>query len=207
VVKIDPARLKPLAGKYAVDSDHMAVVSEADGRLFVRVTSGAKAELFPIAGNKFVRKDESGMHRFEADARTGKTVRLTIERNRRERGYERMGDDFSVPLEWLLAGQVDKAMAGYRELYRKDPYDRNIGGMRLLYVVEDLLTKGKIKESMSLLHLVADLHPDLVKKMYATLNNEMRMLMRSPMMPEAVKKQVKDSYNSMLKKLGLKELE
>lgn len=200
-------KLIPLAGVYAIDSDHMMVVKLDKGQLFIRGTGNPQTRLFPIAGNKFVRKDSTSLYSFETTGPEGKVSHMVLTRNGRTRKYTRKPGDYMVPLELLHAGRVDDAMAGYREMFKTNPKDRNIDGMRLLYVVEHFLTRGKIRESMGLLHLTAELYPGLIKKMANTLNNEMRLLMRNPMMPDAMKKQVKDSYNAMLKKLGLKEIE
>jgi hypothetical protein len=60
---------------------------------------------------------------------------------------------------------------------------------------------------MALMHLTAEFHPDLIKKLHNTLNNEIRLFLRLPDIPEPVKQQFKKDYNSMLRKLGLKEID
>ncbi|MCP5050505.1 MAG: beta-lactamase family protein [bacterium] len=207
IVNIDPAKLKPLAGKYAVDSDHLLSVNETNGQLYAQVTSSGKGKLFPVSESKFIRKDQSVVYQFVKDDKTGKVLRVEAERNGQTRSYSRKGDDYTVPLELLLTGQIPKALEGYRQLKTQNPSNPMIGGMRLLLLTEELIGKGRLEGALALLHLTAELHPEFIKKMYTTLNNEIRLLLRNPSIPEPIKQKIKDSYNSMLKKLRLKPLE
>lgn len=206
-VTLSEDKLNALRGVYSIDSDHMAVVSATKGKLFIRVTSRPEVELIPVAGGTFVRLDSEVVYSFGSAEKSAIAQRMHVNNNGVERNYPRMDDSYKTPLEWLLAGNIDAAVNGYRDLFKRNPQDRNIDGMRLLYLVENLMGKAKIREALAVLHLTAGLYPQLMKKMVPTLNNELRLLMRSPMIPDAAKKQVKDSYNSMLKKLGMKELD
>ncbi len=207
VIKLAPEHLKALVGKYGIDSDHMATVSQTNGRLYIRITSGEEEEMFPISQTRFVRKSERLVYEFVSDEKTGKVSRLAAERDDHKRVFERKGDDYTVPHELLLAHQVDKALAGYRELYKENPKEPMVEGMRLLGLTERLLRKGYVPESIAMLHLTAEFHPDLIKQLYNVLNNEIRLFLRTPGIPEAAKQQLKEGYNSMLKKLGLKEID
>ncbi len=207
VIQLTPEQLKPLAGKYGRDSDHMFTVTLENGRLYSRITLAEKGEMFPISPTKFVRETERMVYEFVTDPKTKKVVRIVGIRTGRQPMFERKGDDYTVPLELLLAHRVDKALDGYREMYRQNPKDRMVDGMRLLMLAERFIHKGYLKEAMALMHLTAELHPDLIKKMHNTLNNEIRLFLRLPGIPEPVKQQFKEGYNSMLKKLGLKEID
>jgi CubicO group peptidase (beta-lactamase class C family) len=207
VIRLTPEQLKPLAGKYSRDSDHMLTVTLENGRLYSRITLAEKREMFPISQTKFVRQTERMVYEFVIDPETKKVVRIVGIRNGRKPIFERKGDDYTVPLELLLTHQVDKAIEGYRELYRQNPKDSMLEGMRLLMLAEQLIYKGDLKEAMALMHLTAEFHPDLIKNLYRTLNNEIRLLLRLPDIPEPVKQQLKESYNSMLRKLGLEEID
>lgn len=207
LIKIAPEKLKSLTGKYAVDSDHILTVTWENNRLNARVTSGEKAEIFPISKTKFIRQDERVVYEFVTDAKTGKILNITAHRHGQERTYQLKGDDYTVPLELLLAHQVEKALEGYRKLKAKNPFDQNVQALRILFLAEELIRKGYLKEAIGLIHLAAEFHPEFIKKMYSTLNNEIRIILRNPMIPESFKKELKDGYNSMLKKLGLKEID
>jgi CubicO group peptidase (beta-lactamase class C family) len=207
IIKIAPEKLKPLAGKYAPDSDHILHITWENNKLYARVTSGEKAEMFPISETKFVRKDERVIYEFVSDPKTGKVLKIAARRHGQERSFERKGDDYTVPLELLLAHQVEKALEGYRNLKAKNPYDQNVQALRLLFLAEELIKKGYLKEAIGIIHLTAEFHPEFIKKMYSTLNNEIRIILRNPMIPDSFKQQLKEGYNSMLKKLGLKEIE
>jgi CubicO group peptidase (beta-lactamase class C family) len=207
LVKISPEKLKPLTGKYSVDSDHILTITWENNQLNAQVTSAEKAEIFPISETKFVRKDESVTYEFVSDAKTGEILKIAAYRHGQKRSFERKGDDYTVPLELLLAHQVEKALEGYRKLRAENSFDQNVQALRLLYLAEELIRKGYLKEAIGLIHLAAEFHPEFIKKMYSTLNNEIRIILRNPMIPESFKKELKDGYNSMLKKLGLKEID
>jgi hypothetical protein len=98
-------------------------------------------------------------------------------------------------------------MEAYRKLRKQNPKDPMLGGMRLLGLVEQLIIKGYLTEAIALLHLTAEFYPEFIKQLYNTLNNEIQLFLRDPMIPESLKQQLKQGYNQMLKKLGLKEIQ
>ncbi len=207
VVPCTPEKLKTFVGKYEVDSDHLLAVSEENGHLYGLLTSMEKGELFPVGEGKFVRKDDSAIYEFFTNAETGKASHLEVVRNERRRGFLRVGDEAVVPFELLMSAQLEKAAVGYRQLKAQNAADPNVDATRLLYLTEDLVSRGMIPEGMVLLHLAAEFDPDFIKSMATTLNTEIRMLLDNPSIPEPYKEQIKASYNGMLRKLGLKELE
>lgn len=207
VFKTTPEQLNSLVGKYQRDPDHMVTVTLENGRLFARLTMQEKGELFPISETRFVRVTERMVYEFVVDPGTKKVVRMVGRRDGREPVFQRKGDDFAVPQEHLLAHRVEQGLDGYRKLYRKNPRDPMVGGMRLLGLAEKFIYKGYLKEAIGLIHLTAEFHPGLVKKLYKTLNNEIRLFLRAPGVPEGAKQVLKEGYNSMLRKLGLKEIE
>ncbi|UCH93549.1 MAG: beta-lactamase family protein, partial [Candidatus Aminicenantes bacterium] len=172
IIIISAEKLKSLPGKYDVDSDHMLTITEENGRLYARVTFSDKAEIFPISESKFIRRDQRVVYEFVKDPKTKKIDHIAAERNKRVRIYDRKGDDYTVPLELLLARQPDQALEAYRKLRKKNPRDTNLEGMRLLGLVEQLIIKGYLTEAIGLLHLTAEFYPELIKKLYNTLNNE-----------------------------------
>jgi len=207
LVKVEPESLKPFAGKYAMNSDTMLKVSFEENRLFAQVTTGQKAELFPIAPNKFIRRDQTVVIEFVKDEASNEIKKAIAERNGQKRDYERKGDDFTVPMELLLSNKTDQAMDAYRKLKAENPTDPMIQPLRLLLQVEELIMKKYGYEAAALLNLVAEFNPEFIKAMQATLDNEIRTLLEEPSIPELFKKDMKKSYNEMLRKLGLKELE
>jgi CubicO group peptidase (beta-lactamase class C family) len=207
IIEISPEKLKSLPGKFAVDSDHMLTITEENNQLYAQVTFTDKAEIFPISETKFIRRDQRVVYEFVKDPNTKKIVHITAKRNRRTRTYQRKKDDFTVPLELLLARQPDKALEAYRKLRKQNPKDPMLEGMRLLGLVEQLIIKGYLTEAIALLHLTAEFYPEFIKQLYNTLNNEIQLFLRDPMIPESLKQQLKQGYNQMLKKLGLKEIQ
>lgn len=207
VVPCTPEVLKTFVGKFEVDSDHIMTLTEENGHLYGQVTTGEKGEMFYMGENKFMRKDTGGLYEFFKNNETGKVTHLEVARNDRRRGYLKMGDDFTVPMELLLSGQLEQAAVAYRRLKAQNPEDPNVAATRLLLLTENFVSRGIIPEAMVLLHLAAEFDPDFIKSMENTLNTEIRMLLGNPSMPEPYKEQIKASYNQMLRKLGLKELE
>jgi len=105
-----------------------------------------------------------------------------------------------------LAQRVEEAAAAYRKLRAQAPQDENIDGMRMLYLVQNFIEGGKLPEALTMLHLTAEFHPELIKQMQTTLTNEVNTILQNPQVPQAAKQQIKDSFNGMMKKLGLKEI-
>ena len=103
----------------------------------------------------------------------------------------------------MLHQQLDKALHGYRMLRTQDPSDKNLNRWRLLRLSQRLFARGKTNEALAMLHLTAEFNPEFIKKMSATLNNEIRLILKNPMLPETMKKKIKAGYNKMMHKLGL----
>jgi CubicO group peptidase (beta-lactamase class C family) len=206
-ITVSPEKLDPLPGKYAVNSDNSLTVSKENDRLYVLATFAEKVQLFPISETQFIRKDQRVVYKFVKDPITGEISHISADRDGQKSLYNRKSLDYTVPMELLLAHRLGKGLEAYRNLRAQDPKDPNLDGMRLLGLSERLLMKGYLTEAIGLIHLTAEFYPELIKQLYSTLNNEIQIFLREPGIPEPAKQQLKEGYNQMLRKLGLKELE
>jgi CubicO group peptidase (beta-lactamase class C family) len=207
VYKMSPKKQKALTGKYKIDSDHLLEVTEENGRLYARVTFSDIVEIAPIGKNKCLRTDAAVEYEFAADPGNGQILRVIRRKGDQEKVYERQADDFIVPGELLMRGELGKAMEGYRKLKEQNPFDPMINGFRLLNLAHFLMQQFKVQETLALLDLVADLHPQVIKNLRLTLNTELKRVLSNPAVPRPMKDQVKEGYNRIMRKLQLQEIE
>ncbi len=144
-------QLRKLSGHYRLGSDEVLSVSPGRGVLRVQPLLGEAYELFPVEGGDFIRQEPPTHYTFDAAGLVAK--KLFDEQN----GVHVTPGD-STPLQQLLAGKVDAALAGYRKLKDLDVTDPAISELRL----NDLgyqLQEHTPDKALAIFQLNAELYP------------------------------------------------
>jgi CubicO group peptidase (beta-lactamase class C family) len=145
-------QLRKAVGRYRVGSDEVLAVSAGRGVLRVQPLVGEAFELFPVEGGDFVRPEPPARYAFDLaglvatnlfEQQTG--VRVTP------------GD--TTPLELLLAGKVERALAGYRKLKDLSVTDPAIAELRLNALGYELQQTAPAK-GLAVFQLNAELYPE-----------------------------------------------
>ena len=158
-VPLSPEELAPFAGRYKIDSDEVLTIALKDSRLEGRTTERPASELVPVSGNEFVHRDGPERLVF-AKAENGVSPSVILRTPRSELTAERMPGDVLTPLEMLLAGKTEEALAAYRELKAGNPKDQAVDENRLNSLGYGFLVDKKLVEALAVFKLNVELYPE-----------------------------------------------
>jgi CubicO group peptidase (beta-lactamase class C family) len=150
---LPPETLARYAGRYGLDSATALVVSASGKDLAAKPSLRKAFTLVPVSSDTFVRRDQDVRYTFRADE-------ISIVENGKTTTARRLPADRRLPAEELEAGHADAALAGYRELRRKDPPDPAADEDKLNVIGYYLMRDGKKAESVAVLRLNSELYPD-----------------------------------------------
>lgn len=150
--RLSTAQLQALAGRYRVGSDEVLVLEAGSGVLRGRVLLGEAFELYPVEADTFLRLDPPGRYILDA---AGVQVQTPSDDARGPRLLK--GE--TVPLEMLLAGNVQGALAGYRRLHRIEKGDPAISEGRLNELGYELQPRAPDK-ALVIFRLDTELYPN-----------------------------------------------
>jgi len=206
-VTLTPDQRSALCGKYTIDSDHLLVITQDGERLYARQTFLPAVEILPISDSRCVRTDQDVIYEFKRKEGSPEVIQVIEHQDGKTDTYSPHSAETVIPGELILAGELDKGIEAYRQLFSKNPQDPNVSGMRLVQLSHRMILMQQIEAGVKILELTADLYPQLIKGMHQTLNTEVLQLLKHPYIPENVKTQIKEGYNRIMKKLELPELE
>jgi CubicO group peptidase (beta-lactamase class C family) len=149
---IDAARLRQLSGRYRIGSDELLTLAPGRDFLEAKPLLGERFELFPVAANEFLRLEPPMLYRLD-------DAGLVLEGPLGQRNGLRIPASTAVPLELLLGGKPDAAIAAYRALRRMDRSDPAISEPRLNDLAYELLARDKEK-ALVILELNAEFYPE-----------------------------------------------
>jgi CubicO group peptidase (beta-lactamase class C family) len=149
---VSEEQLRKLTGRYRLGSDQVLTVTAARGTLKVQPLLGETFELYPVEGGDFLRPDPPTRFTFDGGGLVAKTLFG-------DQSGVRIGNADFTPLQLLLAGKVDEALAGYRKLKQLDAADPAIAELRLNDIGYELeqRTPGK---ALPMFQLNAELYPE-----------------------------------------------
>jgi CubicO group peptidase (beta-lactamase class C family) len=153
-----PDRLQRLAGRYLLDVDQVATVMVDGDHLKADVTGEPSIELYPIADNEFIRRDRDSKIRF-ACGEDPAGDKLQVTEGGYTKSFARMSDDRRTPYEDLSAGNIEAALARYREIRTGNSANPAIAEARINTIGYELLGSGKLKEAIAILSLNVEFYP------------------------------------------------
>lgn len=206
-ISLPPGKMEKLTGKFAINSDHLLNITFENGKLYSRSTFEQKIEILPIAENKCVCTDEDVVYEWLLDPKTQQVTHLFWIAAGNKLELPAKPADYTVPGELLMAGQLPQALAAYRQLAKENPNDPMVNGQRLLQLAYFMMQQSRVNESLALLELVADISPQAIINIHKTLDTEVNMILQNPQIPDAIKLQIKEKYNAVMKKLQLPEIQ
>jgi tetratricopeptide (TPR) repeat protein len=151
-VPVAPERLSSYAGRYLINPDRVLNVTLEGGRLFAQPTQGVKSEIFPISETTFTRQDAPLRITFEP-------AKATFSGGNNTSDAPRLADGTPIPYELLQAGKADEAVAAYRRIQKEQPSNVAVSEQRLNTLGYELLRAKKLRESLAVFALNAELYP------------------------------------------------
>ncbi|MCH9651651.1 MAG: serine hydrolase [Deltaproteobacteria bacterium] len=156
-------KLAAITGRYRVHGDEAFAIDTADGQLTMRSSDGNAVPLFQVAPGTLARMDREWSYRVEReDARVTGILQIMPGRGGEEERTllaGRMGEQERLPMDWLIEGNRDKAVAAYRNLHREHPDDRGVAEDRLNQLGYRLAGSGEIEQALAVLEANTQLYP------------------------------------------------
>ena len=161
LVAVSPERLQRFTGRYLIDVDQTATVTVNGDRLKADVTGEPSVELYPISEDEFIRRDRDSKVRFVTGSGAGGGA-LQIREGGFTKSYARMSDDQKIPYEDLGTGNIEAALARYREIRTGNPSHPAIAENRINMIGYDLMGRGKLQEAIAAFMLNVEFYPTSV---------------------------------------------
>jgi len=159
VVKLPPADLDALSGRYQINGDDVLPLSVAGGRLLGRAGTTQEFELHAVNRDRFVRKDRQIVYEVERGGGGGVTGIRVVPQGDDPFMAPRVETAKRFPSEDLAAGRMDEALAGYRKLFAEKPSDPGISESRLNNLGYQLAAGGELPKAAAILKLNTELYP------------------------------------------------
>jgi len=150
-VPMSEEQLRKLAGRYRLGSDQVLTVTVTRGGLKAQPLLGEGFELYPVEGGDFIRTDPPTRFTFDGGGLVAKTLFG-------DQPGVRIGAVDTTPLQLLLAGKIDAAMAGYRKLRDLDKSDPALGELRLNDLGYEMQQRSP-QDALALFQLNTEFYP------------------------------------------------
>jgi len=153
VVSLSEDVLKPLEGRYKLDSDSMVTIRVKGTALTIGEPGQPAVDLLPVSKTEFINRNRPIRYFFE------KPGELTLRGSGWERKAVRMAADEKVPMECLFAGKFEEAAGLYRKIFAVNPKDPNVEESRLNTIGYQILGRKLAGPAVIIFRLVTELYP------------------------------------------------
>ncbi len=158
-VILDAGALGRFQGRYRRGSDAVLTISLRDGKLFGLQTEGSEFELVPVAAREFARRDVQVRYVFGGTG-AAEAGEVMIIAPGGKSSAARLEEGVKVPFELLQEGRLEEAVAGYRDLWTKDPKDQAVAEGRINNMGYALLGENKAAAAVALFEFNVERFPD-----------------------------------------------
>jgi CubicO group peptidase (beta-lactamase class C family) len=157
---IDPEIVQVITGRYHNGSDGGISITSDNERLYVKYLRADRPdELFRVSEKMYMTAYQEREYVFDIDNKGVVSLQIS-NAGGNELSHRKLQDDEKVPYEYLLAGDFDNAMKGYRALLAADPDDQNVEESGLNRQGYELLQAGKNKLALDIFKINTMLYPN-----------------------------------------------
>ena len=158
ITAVESKSLDDYVGRYLVNPDRVLTFTKENDKLFVQPTRSPKLELFPIAANRFIRKDAAIQYSFlQKTGENADTVKINSDDGASL--APRVSPNFKVPYEHLLAGNFENAVAAYRKIKQEQPNNDVVAEGRINNLGYELLGQKNYPAAIAIFKLNVELYP------------------------------------------------
>lgn len=161
-MNIEPSLVAKISGRYQADN-RVATVFQKDGKLFVKNIFNVDAnELIRVSDSTFVTRNSTRLIQFKPNTKDKSITMNNINRNDGAvtSSLVKTNTAQKEPIEFLIDGEFEKALRGYRALREQNPTDLTVSEDYVDDLAEHFLNQGKAKLSQSTFKLNTLLYPD-----------------------------------------------
>jgi CubicO group peptidase (beta-lactamase class C family) len=159
-MKMDTTTFSKIRGRYRNSSDGVISIYNEGNRLFRKELRSEPNELFKISDSTFISRESDELIQFKTNPADGQLNLLLLNVNGKpaEFTHPLIQINEKVPYEFILAGDFDQALKGYRVLLEnKDPA---INEGNINHQGYDLLESGKNKLAQDVFKINTLLYPN-----------------------------------------------
>ncbi len=159
VISLDATKLDEYTGRFKVNPDRILTISREGGKLFAQPTGDPKFELLPVSEGTFIRREQPVKYVFS----TGSSIKhelLAVLPNGNRQSAPRVAADDLVPSELVMAGQIEKALAAYRQIKKETPNNVAVSESRLNTLGYNFLRAKKLPEAIAYFKLNVEFYPN-----------------------------------------------
>ena len=159
IVAVESKSLDDYVGRYLVNPDRVLTVIKENNKLFTQPTQAPKLELFPIAANRFIRKDAAIQYSFLQKS-GDKVDTMKIDFDGGASLAPRISPDVTIPYEHLLAGHFEVAVEAYRKIKQEQPNNNAVEEGRINNLGYELLGQKNYPAAIAIFKLNVELYPN-----------------------------------------------
>lgn len=145
-------------GKFLLDADDAFTIRRTPSGLVLEFTAEEPVEIIPTTAQTFIRKDKEVAYTF-THLRGEEFDSLSVVSGGQLRSARRVADSQRTPYELLEAGQLENAIAAYRNIHRDGPDSPAVAETRLNMLGYRRLGVKDYDGAITLFHLNVDLYP------------------------------------------------
>ena len=159
-LKSDAAALERVSGRYRTGTDGFVTVSHTDGHLFLEYNAWDREEIFRISDSTWISRQETRPVHFTLGSEgTATMMALIAPDGTVDSSAPRMGAAEHVPIEFVLAGKLEEAVAAYRALLAASPEEEAVREGRINDRGYALMNAGKLVPARDLFYVNTQLYP------------------------------------------------
>ena len=159
IISLEAAKLDEYTGRFRVNPDRVLTIAREEGKLFATPTADVKFELLPLADGTFVRRDQPVKYSF-AKSDAGITALVLSFPRGPTANAPKVSAEALIPFEHLKAGNISKAIEGYREIKTATPDNSAVTEDRLNSLGYGFLRTKKLAEALAYFKLNVEFYPN-----------------------------------------------
>jgi CubicO group peptidase (beta-lactamase class C family) len=158
IISLDTTKLDEYTGRFQVNPDRILTVAREEGKLIVRPTADIKFELLPVSENTFIRREQNLKYTFVKSAGGVNELQVTFPAGNTTTAPKVSADEL-IPFEHLTAGNIEKALEGYRRIKTEKPDNAAVSEARINGLGYGFLRAKKLPEAIAYFKLNVELYP------------------------------------------------
>lgn len=161
-MEMDTALFSQISGRYRNTTDGLIKIYSENNRLYRKYLRGEPMELFKISDSTFISREQDQLIQFKTNPVDGKLNILLYNDDGKPGEFIRplLAEGDKVPYEFLLSGDFDKALAGYKTLLKNNTNDESVNEGNLNGQGYNLLRSGKNKLAQDVFKINMLLYPN-----------------------------------------------
>ena len=159
VISLDATKLDAYTGRFQVNPDRILTVAREAGKLFVSPTADVKFELLPIADGTFIRREQNLKYTFVKGDAGVSELQVTLPAGNVTTA-PKVSTDALIPFEHLTAGNIEKALEGYRRIKKEKPDNAAVSEARINGLGYGFLRTKKLAEALAYFKLNVEFYPN-----------------------------------------------